>query len=267
MSGLVAADPPLGSALDAAVEHIQALVLDEFEPGDRLPAEADLAARLELSRLTIREALKVLSGRGLVELSKGRRAVVRDRDSRVLSGYLAMALRRDPRGLLELNEIRQSLEVLSASAAAQHSSRAAREAIGVALTAMESAAGKALAHGELDQVALEEYHRADLRFHGALALASGNRMLGFILESLSDCLHESFVTSARGHFARGGTFEEVVLAHRAIAEAVNRGDAAGAGRAMRRHLDEAAKDLKSAMTYPHAPGGPAAGARSDGKRS
>jgi GntR family transcriptional repressor for pyruvate dehydrogenase complex len=90
------------SPTNATVDALNKLVIEELEPGSQLPSEASLAESLGVSRLTVREALKVLSGRGLVELQRGKRAVVREPDSSVLSVYLKAALRRDPRGFIEL---------------------------------------------------------------------------------------------------------------------------------------------------------------------
>ena len=235
------------SRFGAAVVRLQRLAVEESAPGDSLPSEGDLAELLGVSRLTVREALKVLSGRGIVELGRGRRAMVRDRDSSVLAGYLEVAVRRDPRGLLELNEIRVSLEVLSATLAAQHASRAAIAAVNATLADMDEAASIVDASAGRDADALERYHKADVAFHEALALAGGNRMLAFLLESMGESLHHSFTASARGHFARGGTSGEVVTAHRLIAEAVAARDAKAAAAAMRAHLRDTERDLKVAL--------------------
>ncbi len=234
-------DPP---GIDSVVASLRELVVDRSHPGDKLPPEAELAATLAVSRLTIREALKVLAGSGLVELAKGRRAVVRAMDSSVLSDYLAVALRRDPSGYLELNAIRQSLEALSAGAAARTAGAAGMRAIDAALERMrDEAAHRADAPAE----ELGGYHDADLEFHSAIALAGGNRMLALILDSLSECLRESFVQSARGHLARGGTVQDDLAAHEAIGEAIRARDSARAERLMRAHLGSAERDIRLAM--------------------
>jgi GntR family transcriptional repressor for pyruvate dehydrogenase complex len=241
MSVVENAPRPVQSALDTAVDGLLEIVVEDLEPGQSLPPEGELAAQLGVSRLTVREALKVLSGRGLVGLGKGRRPVVRTQDSAVLSDYFAVALRRDPRGFLELNDIRRSLEVLSASAAARAASTAGLKAIDFAVQRMSAAASDEAR----DESQLERYHQADLDFHEALALASGNRLLALLLESLADCLHESFAASAAGHFERGGTMQDVVEAHRRIADAVRSGDPKLASKAMLDHLDEAERDLRA----------------------
>lgn len=245
-----ATDGSSESALSSTVARLEALVVDQSEPGERLPSEGDLASRLGVSRLTVREALKVLAGRGLVELSNGRRPVVRAQQSSVLADFFTVALRRDPGGMLDLNRIRQELEALSATLSARNAGRAGLAALDAALDRMAAAASRADALGEASPErasAMGDYHRADVDFHAALAMASGNHMLAMLLESLADALRESFAASARGHFARGGRFDEVLDAHRAVVEAVRRGDARGAERAMRAHLTEAARDLRADM--------------------
>lgn len=228
-------------AVDAAVRRLESLAVDELEPGMQLPSEADLAREYGVSRLTIREALKVLGGRGLVEVARGRRATVCDPSSSVLSAHLTVAIRRDPRALLELTEIRQVLEVLAVTLAARKSSRAAMAGVGAALEGMSAAA----ALGEVEGV--EAYHQADVAFHESLALASGNRMLAFILEGLEEALRESFARSFQGHYARGGTMQDVIEDHHAILDRVRAGDAHGAAQAMHAHLRSAERDLKVAM--------------------
>ncbi len=230
---------------DSAVEHVvrrlELLVIETLRPGMHLPSEGDLALEYGVSRLTVREALKVLSGRGLVEVSRGRRPVVREPDSSMLSGHFIVAIRRDPRALLDLTEVRVALEVQAATLAAQRRSRATLAALEAALQGMVDAASGHSAHD------VAAYQEADVAFHEALALASGNRMLAFILEGLGESLRRSFDFSFEGHLARGGTVDAVVNAHRLILDSIRSGDAPGAARAMRVHLLDAERDLKAAL--------------------
>lgn len=234
---------PGDTALSVVVEKLEEMVVGESEPGMQLPSEADLAASFDVSRLTVREGLKVLAGRGLVELSRGKRPTVRHPDSSVLSNHLAIAIRRDPRASMELLTIRQSLEVLSASAAAQNASRAALVAVEAALESMSQAAS--MVDGSAESI--DRYNAADVGFHEALALASGNHMLAFILESLSESLHHSFALSFQGFVSKGRDIQEAVEEHRRILNFVLAGDVRGAEAAMRSHLKSAESDLKAAM--------------------
>lgn len=231
------------TALAYVIRELEELIVGQHEAGDQLPAESALATRYGVSRLTIREALKVLAGQGLVELSRGRRPTVRQADSSVMSRFLAIAIRRDPRAVLELHSIRRPLEVLSAGEASKRASRAALAAVSSSLDDMERAA---LA---LDgtEASIRRYNSADVGFHEALALASGNQMLALILESLAESLHHSFSQSFEGFMDSGRDILEAVADHRAILERVTAGDSAGAERAMRSHLDGAERDLYSVL--------------------
>jgi GntR family transcriptional repressor for pyruvate dehydrogenase complex len=231
------------TALSSAVKHLEELVVDRLEPGMHLPSEAALADDLGISRLTLREALKVLAGRGLIDQGRGKKATVRHPDSTLLTNQLSIAMRRDPRAVLELHEIRLSLEVLSAARAARSPSSAALAAVEGALTRMSEAAAALDDSPE----SIERYNDADVGFHAALALTSDNRMLASILESLSDSLHQSMSLSFAGFLAGGGDISDAVASHREIFNLVRSGDARGAEAAMRRHLQAAEHDLRSAL--------------------
>ena len=231
------------TALDMVVELLEELVVGALEPGMQLPSEADLAEKFTVSRLTIREGLKVLAGRGLVELARGRKATVRHPDSSILSSHLSIAIRRDPGAVLELNEIRQSLEVLSAGSAARNPTKAALAAVEAALENMSRAADAL----DGSPKSVERYNDADVAFHGALALTSDNRMLASILESLSEALHRSVALSFAGFLSSGGDIHDAVESHRHILGLVRKGDSPGAEAAMRSHLRAAELDLKAAL--------------------
>lgn len=240
------AHAPAGTVLDSIVAQIQAVILDTLEPGSLLPAESELATRYGVSRLTVREAIKVLAGRGLIRSQRGRRPEVCQPDSSILSAHLTMAARRESRAVLELLEIRAALEVLVAGLAAQHMTRAGTAAIQAALDDMTVAAEKIDA-GTDQPAVVDAYNRADIAFHEALALASGNRMLSFVLEGFQGPLQHSFSQSFTGHISRGGSVIEVVLAHQRILDCIRAGDSAGAQRAMREHLRDTARDLHTAV--------------------
>lgn len=237
---------PVVTALDTAISGLQKTILDELEPGMLLPAEADLAAQYGVSRLTIREALKVLTGRGLVKSRRGRRPEVCEPDSSILSAHLRMASRREPRALLELIEIRESLEVLVSGLAASNSTRAAVSGVSAALDRMRAAA-TTLDAGPADELTVTEYNQADIAFHEGLALASGNRMLAFLLEGFEGPLQHSFAHSFEGHVRRGTRVADVVTAHDKVLGYVRAADAANARKAMRALLRSTARDLRYSL--------------------
>jgi GntR family transcriptional repressor for pyruvate dehydrogenase complex len=218
------------------VQRLEDLVLGDLEPGAALPSEADLAVRFGVSRLTVREAARSLQARGLVETRHGRRTVVAHPNPGPIGGFFTAAVRRDPRRLLDLLEVRRALEVHIASLAAVHATRATLAAMEMALGAMREAAH--------DPVAL---HESDIGFHAAVATAAGNQLLSFLIEAMEEPLRASRMRSMQGHLARGGTVEDVIEQHALVLDRVRARDAKGAAAAMRAHLEQTARDLKAAL--------------------
>jgi GntR family transcriptional regulator, transcriptional repressor for pyruvate dehydrogenase complex len=241
------------SVTDSVVQRLEDLVLGELEPGAELPSEAELAVQFQVSRLTVREAARSLQARGLVETRHGRRTVVAPPNAAPIGGFFTAAVRRDPRQLLDLLEVRRALEVHIASLAAVQSSRTAVSTMELALTAMEEAAD--------DPVTL---HEADIGFHASLAAGAGNQLLRFLIEAMEEPLRASRMRSLRGHLARGGTVEDVIEQHARILERIKDRDAKGAATAMLAHLEQTARDLRAAFTLTglqldEEPGGEAGG--------
>jgi DNA-binding FadR family transcriptional regulator len=220
------------------VGKLENLVLAELEPGAELPSESDLATGLGVSRLTVREAIKALQARGLVEIRRGRRPTVAFPNARPIGDFFTSVIRRDPRQLLDLLEVRLALEVHIAALAATRASRASVAAMEMALEAMRR-------EGTSDDP--DAIHADDIRFHEALAGASGNQMLSFLIEALEDPLHASRMQSLRGHLTRGGTVADVIEQHQRILDRVKARDSRGAAAAMRDHLAQTKRDLRTAF--------------------
>src|SRR5690349_7477989 len=122
------------TSTSAVAESLAQIVLTEMAPGSSIPSEGDLALRFEVSRLTIREAIKMLAGRGLLEVSRGRSAIVREPNGIALTDYIASHVQGDPKGLFDVLELRLSLEVQSASLAARRINRAGLAAMEAAMS-------------------------------------------------------------------------------------------------------------------------------------
>lgn len=252
--------------------RIEELVLGELEPGSALPSESTLATELGVSRLTVREAIKSLQARGLVEITQGRRPRAAWPNARPVGDYFHAAVRRDPSQLLDLLEVRHALEVHITSLAAQRATRTALGTLELALAAMrepeqrneqpheppdaqqpaaaeaaESAEDPALAAESAEDPALAALNAADLRFHESLAAASGNQLLAHLMEAMEQPLRASRLQSLRGHLARGGTVADVIAQHERILDRVRARDPAGAAAAMREHLAQTARDLRAAF--------------------
>ncbi len=228
--------PGVTVSVAAALEQM----VGDLEPGAELPSEAEIAGGLGVSRLTVREAIKGLQARGLVDIRKGRRPTVAFPNARPIGDFFASMIRRDPRQMLDLLDIRLALEVQTATLAATRASRAAIDAMELALEDMRRNSS------ETDPAAI---HAGDIRFHAALAAASGNQLLAFLIEAMETPLHASRMQSLRGHLFRGGTVDDVIEQHALILERVIKRDAKGAGAAMKEHLAQTARDLRAAFAF------------------
>lgn len=207
-----------GDLVRGAVEQLRAFVL--ARPGDEvLPSEAELGKRLGVSRTVLREALKHLQAQGLVVLAQGRRARVGAADPQATIESLDVLLRRSEGSLLHLVEVRRPLEAEIVELAAL---RATPDALAEAEAAIDAQEKAPTLDAKVD---------ADLRFHRALAKATGNPVFVLLLDALAGLMRVSRLKSLGKHGNR-----IPVDHHRAILAAIRRRDPARARAAMLGHL-------------------------------
>lgn len=224
------------TAVSQVIDHLEGLIFDEVEVGADLPSEVDLARSLQVSRLTVREAIRTLQARGLVQTSPGRRPRVAAPSGFAIGDFFQSTVRRDPRALLDLLDIRQALEVHTASLVASQATRNDVAALERALTSMRANAERP-----------ELFHNADIDFHEALAAASGNRLMAMLLQELAEPLRASMLRSYAGHMARGIPVSVAIDQHEEILAGIQAGDPRKAAAAMRRHLKQTKKDLLAGL--------------------
>lgn len=223
-------------ASDVVVAELERMIFEQIEVGASLPSEGDLGKQLGVSRLTVREAIRKVEARGLIEINQGRRPTVAAPNSAAMGDFFYDAIRRDPRTLLELLDVRQALEVHIATLAATRATRANVEMLDAAIASMRQA-------GENP----DPFHDADVRFHEALAAATHNRLLALLLESLAVPMRVSRTRSYIGHKQRLLPVSTTITQHGEILDAVRAGDPRAASAAMRRHLKQTEKDLTAAI--------------------
>ncbi|CRK57864.1 Transcriptional regulator, GntR family, in hypothetical Actinobacterial gene cluster [Alloactinosynnema sp. L-07] len=157
-----------GNPYEETVERIvQAIKLGHFAAGDRLPPERDLAARLQVSRVTLRSAIRSLQQAGLIESRRGRTggSFVIWRPDLQLGNALGLA-REMGDALIDALRYRSALEPGAARLAATNSLDAAQR---------EELWARA---AEAREASLADYRLADVRFHLAIANAAGSTSLG-----------------------------------------------------------------------------------------
>jgi GntR family transcriptional regulator, transcriptional repressor for pyruvate dehydrogenase complex len=224
------------SLRNSVLERLEELIFESFEPGDVIPSEGKLAEALGVSRLTLREATRSLEARGLLEIRQGRRPTVAAPNGAQVGDFFQSALRRDPRALLELLDVRRALEVHIAALAARRAGKGEIADMEMSIAAMRNGADD-----------FEAFHEADVRFHENLAAASGNRLLVFLIEALAEPLRESRQRSFAGHQARGGGIDDVIAQHQTILDAVKSRNPKAAAQAMRHHLEQTEQDLQTLL--------------------
>jgi GntR family transcriptional repressor for pyruvate dehydrogenase complex len=231
---------PVGraSVVDSVIERLEELIFSGFEAGETLPSEGRLAEALGVSRLSVREATRTLEARGLLEISKGRRPRIAVPNSSLVGDFFQIAIRRDPRALLDLLEVRRALEVHIAALAARRATNGEIADMEMSIDAMRAADHE-----------FEAFHTADVRFHENLAAASGNRLLVFLIEAFAEPLRESRQRSFAGHRARGGQVDDVIEQHQAILDSVKGRNPKAAAQAMRDHLQQTEQDLRTLLQH------------------
>lgn len=242
----IQSSPNAGSTVLQIADKLGDTILAGSRPGSLLPSEAAIAAEFGVSRLTIREALKILAGRGLIRISRGRRAMVTRPDGTMFGAFLTSLIKSDPKNLIDLLQVRRSLEIQSVILAARHASRSGLKAIEVALDAMRAAATRLEVGAEGPEAELT-FHAADVRFHEALVLSGGNRVLTFLFEAMESSLMEEFLTSHRGLGLEGKNLTDLCDAHAAILRSVAAHDEKASVEAMTAILDTAEVNLRKAI--------------------
>ena len=211
---------------ERVVDKILALFQDgTWVPGDRLPAERDLAEAFGVSRTVIREAVKTLEARGMLETLTGSGVYVRSPDSAAVSRSLRMYLQLLDQDDIDLRlaEIRRVLEVEIAALAAARATAEERQELRRLCQEMRKHVGAPRVLAEMD-----------FQLHLLLAEATRNELFGVLLTPLIEQLREHFVYAWEHYGAR--PVESVFEQHEAIVAAVEAGDAEGARRAMTAHI-------------------------------
>src|SRR6202158_1722602 len=201
------------------------------KPGDQLPAERDLAQRFGVSRTAVREAVKTLREKGLVEAYSGRGPFVTNGTSQAIRQSLDLMIRiNQQEGSANLAELRLVLEPEIAGLAAPR--------IEEQLLSTMRDAGAVMDRNLQDP---DAYIEADLDFHLALAEAVGNPLILSLLDSIVGLLREqrSRIFSVDGGPERGQ------FHHKQILQAVERRDGAAARDAVRAHLEQVREDSSS----------------------
>jgi GntR family transcriptional repressor for pyruvate dehydrogenase complex len=205
---------------ELVAERLIARIGDGLEPGDALPPERELMLQYAVGRSSVREALRMLESRGLIE-SRGNGAFVVAEPRNPFADGLGMLLADGQTDLQQLFEVRRLLEGQIAGLAAERRTDAQLAALEASIEAMSAGLGSE-----------DSYITADIEFHMVLAAATGNRFVAHLMHAVRDQLRAAFGTV----FHVPGSPASSVSEHRAIAEAVNARSPERARELMNEHI-------------------------------
>lgn len=211
---------------DAIAERIQAMILEGvLRPGERLIAERELAAKLGVSRPSLRDGLAQLQARGLVVGGKSGTTVAPYLAK--LADPLAELFRDDERVAADYFEFRAVVEADATRSAARRATQADRQTLHQCLEQMRRA------HESGDPASEAE---ADVALHVAIYEAAHNVVVLHVMRALADLLRQGVFFNRESLYSRAGVREALLDQHLRIGAAVLAGDPVEAASAAASHI-------------------------------
>lgn len=208
------------------------IVGGEIAPGENLPREELLAERMKVSRTALREAMKVLSAKGLIESRQKTGTRVRDTvhwnqlDADVLAWRCASMPTED--FVEKLAEMREIIEPAAAAAAARRRSPEQLARIEAAYAGMDAATNR------------EQWTEADLAFHEAVLHATDNELMISLFSVVETALGSYFVLSAR----KAADFKYSLPHHKKVLDAIRRRQPEVARAAMQKTVSDSRSNIR-----------------------
>jgi GntR family transcriptional regulator, transcriptional repressor for pyruvate dehydrogenase complex len=218
------------------VEQIKQLISGgELKPGDKLLSERELADRLQVSRVSVREALRSLEMLGFIEIRHGEGTFIRDANADEVIRPLAMFLAVERGSLLDMFEVRRIFETATSALAAERASEEEVAHIGALLEKMKDR----IQHGDPEKG--EEY---DAAYHYAVAEASHNSLLIKLLRTV----HEEWSRAVSAGSQQllldsANNGQKIIDQHTRVYEAIKAHDPATASEAMLEHVTFAEREI------------------------
>ena len=220
----VARDPRLS---DKVADHmLKAIVSQGLKPGARLPSERELGEHFGVSRTVVREAVKALAAKGLIDVRSGSGLRVAAVDGAAVTESFALFLHGSTIEYAKVHEIRTGLEVQMAAAAA---ARRTDDDLRVLVQACERV------EASIHDSRLAALH--DVEFHRAIGSATHNELYVVLLDAMGVALLEV----RRANLGTPRADALTISHHRSILEAIQAGSANAASEAMQLHLEDVAR--------------------------
>ncbi|MBN1319289.1 MAG: Cof-type HAD-IIB family hydrolase [Thermoleophilia bacterium] len=214
---------------DQVAKQLRTLIASgEYKPGDRIPAERELAAGLGVGRPAIREALRELKAQGLLVTGRGAQGTtVASLPTPSFAASLSSLVGKGAERIIELMEVRSAVEIEAAGLAARRATLEDLHRLSILAT-------------DPDEVLTPE---DDVAFHAAIAKATHNPLFERIIQEPVALLHDHMAAIFEAYYKEPGGAVSLHQQHDAIRRAIRSGDEERARQSMRRHLDHVARGL------------------------
>jgi GntR family transcriptional repressor for pyruvate dehydrogenase complex len=220
------------------VEQINRLITEgKLKPGDKLLAERELADQFQVSRASVREAIRTLEMLGVIDIRPGEGTFVRSSGADDIIRPLAMFLAVERASLFDMYEMRRIFETATAGLAAERASLEEIDQINGALEGMRE---------RLNVKDPEKGEEFDVSFHYAVAEATHNTLLIKLFKTVAEEFHKAnSVARRRLYLHKAENAQKLIDQHTGIFEAIRSRSPEAASRAMLEHLSFAEEELRN----------------------
>jgi len=213
---------------------LKTILSERLDVGDRLPSERELGEQFGVSRTVVREAVRALAAKGVIEVRAGSGLRVAAVNAAAVSESMSLFLHGVGLDFEKVHEVRSMLEVHIAGLAAE---RATDDDLA------QLRAAHAQMHSEIDDVATASH--TDLEFHRIIARSTHNDL--FLL--LMDSIGTSLLNIRRGNLSHGPTATATLDQHQRILDRIEHHDPQGARDAMAAHLEGVRETWRTRTTH------------------
>jgi GntR family transcriptional repressor for pyruvate dehydrogenase complex len=208
-----------------------------LKPGAVLPSEGDLALTYGVGRLVVREAVRTLVAREVLQSGQGRPARVREPSSRILTQLFEYHLRQRSLDDSHIVGTRRLLEGQIAFDAAERVGNGDGDA---------SALFAAVESMRISSTSMSKFFEADDEFHQALGALANNPVVSLIMQGLNGLMNQTKQLSWAGNNAQTGSQDLTIAEHHAVAVAVGAADPVGARIAMEALVSRTLDNVRAA---------------------
>ncbi|MCX5570744.1 FadR/GntR family transcriptional regulator [Kaistia nematophila] len=229
---------PSRATADEVARQIEMLVLEGvLHPGDKLPGERDLSATLDVSRPILRDALKALEARGLVESRPGGGTYVAAIEGAIFAAPIVDLIAQSPKAGGDYLEFRREIEATAAAMAAERATEADRTILARIIEAMEA---------EHDKADFRREAALDVEFHQAIGEATHNIVIIHVLRACYRLLADGVFYNRSRLYGQTGSRDQLLAQHKALRDAIFAGDPEAARKAAIDHIAYVSASMRDA---------------------